>query len=180
MKKLGKLHLSLFCAILIALLIGSTQSVSADHSLDGKGIFKDENSINLVSTKDSKYQIHLQIEVRNSQGQLVSITESNNAKYIPREIMDYILDEEFDDKEIIMINKTKFEKIRYMEQSTPDEYSFRTSYTDMLSTWSMNFSANFPEHGIKVLPVFEVYTPHVNLAVDDKFTLHWTILRELN
>ena len=50
----------------------------------------------------------------------------------------------------------------------------------MLSTWSMNFSANFPEHGIKVLPVFEVYTPHVNLAVDDKFTLHWTILRELN
>ena len=180
MKKLGKLHLSLFGAILIALLIGSTQSVSADHSLDGKGIFKDENSINLVSTKDSKYQIHLQIEVRNSQGQLVSITESNNAKYIPREIMDYVLDEEFDDKEIIMINKIKFEKIRYMEQSTPEKYSFRTGYTDMLSTWSMNFSANFPEHGIKVLPVFEVYTPHVNLAIGDKFTLHWTILRELN
>ena len=52
MKKLGRLHLSLFGAILITLLIGSTQSVSADHSLDGKGIFKDENSINLVSTKD--------------------------------------------------------------------------------------------------------------------------------
>ena len=42
------------------------------------------------------------------------------------------------------------------------------------------FSANFPEHGIKVLPVFEVYAPAVNLAVDDKFTLYWTILRELN
>jgi len=180
MKKLGRLHLSSFSAILIALLIGSTQSISADHSLDGKGIFKDENSINLVSTKDSKYQIHLQIEVRNSQGQLVSITESNNAKYIPREVMDYVLDEEFDDKKIIMINKTKFEKIRYMEQSTTKEYPFRTSYTDVSSTWSMNFSANFPEHGIKVLPVFEVYAPAVNLAVDDKFTLYWTILRELN
>ena len=66
------------------------------------------------------------------------------------------------------------------EISFEKEYSFRTSYTDMSSTWSMNFSANFPEHGIKVLPVFEVYTPHVNLAVDDKFTLYWTILRELN
>ena len=32
--------------------------------------------------------------------------------------MDYILDEEFNDKKILMINKTKFEKIRYMEQST--------------------------------------------------------------
>ena len=166
--------------IFILLLANSTESVAADHLEPGEGIFKNENQINLVSTKDSKYQIHLQIEVRNSQGQLVSITESNNAKYIPREIMDYILDEEFDDKEILMMNKTKFEKIRYMEQSTPEEYSFRTGYTDVLSTWSMNFSANFPEHGIKVLPVFEVYTPHVNLAIGDKFTLHWTILRELN
>jgi len=59
MKKLGRLHLSLFSAILIALLIGSTQSISADHSLDGKGIFKDENSINLVSTKDSKMRIFI-------------------------------------------------------------------------------------------------------------------------
>jgi len=38
MKKLGKLHLSLFRAVNIELIIVSPQNVSADHSLDGKGM----------------------------------------------------------------------------------------------------------------------------------------------
>ena len=50
--------------IFVTLIAGSTESVAADHSLEGQGIFKDENSINFVSTKDSKYQIHLQVVVR--------------------------------------------------------------------------------------------------------------------
>ena len=79
-----------------------------------------------------------------------------------------------------MINKTKFEKIRYIEQSTIERFHFWTSSTDISSTWSVNFNAKFPEHGTMEIPVFEVHAPHVNLAVDDKFTLHWTILRELN
>ena len=53
----------LLSAAFIGLLIGSIQFVSADHLLGGQGIFKDENRVNLVSTKDSKYQIYLQVVV---------------------------------------------------------------------------------------------------------------------
>ena len=40
--------------IFTVLLIGSIQSVSADHLEPGKGIFKDENDVNLIPAKDSK------------------------------------------------------------------------------------------------------------------------------
>ena len=166
--------------IFVTLIAGSTESVAADHSLEGQGIFKDENSINLVSTKDSKYQIHLQVVVRNAQGQLVSVSESIDAKYIPHKITDYILDEEFGKKEIVITNKMKYEKIQDIGTFDVQKYRFRTSYHDILSTWSIEFTADFPEHGMKNLPVFEVYTPHVYLTEDDTFTLHWTVLREIN
>ncbi len=177
MKKFVIVLLSVF---FVALVTGSIQYASADHSLEGQGIFKDENSINLVSTKDSKYQIHLQVVVRNAQGQLVSVSESIDAKYIPHKITDYILDEEFGKKEIVIIDKMKYQKNQDIGTFDVQEYPFTTSYQDIHSVWLMKFTANFPEHGIRVLPVFEVYTPHVNLAVDDTLTLHWIILRDLN
>ena len=170
----------LLSTVFIVLVIGSVQFVFADHSLEGQGIFKDENSVNLVSTKDSKYQIYLQVVVRNAQGQLVSVSESIDAKYIPHKITDYILDEEFGKKEIVIIDKMKYQKNQDIGTFDVQEYPFTTSYQDIHSVWLMKFTANFPEHGIRVLPVFEVYTPHVNLAVDDTLTLHWIILRDLN
>ena len=42
--------------IFILLLADSTESVTADHLEPGEGIFKNENQMNLVSIKDSKYQ----------------------------------------------------------------------------------------------------------------------------
>ena len=66
-------------SVIFAILIGcSTQSVVADHLEPGEGIYKNENQINLVTTKDSKYQVHLQVEVRNAQGQLISISETSH------------------------------------------------------------------------------------------------------
>ena len=170
----------LLSSIFVALVIGSIPSVSADHSLEGQGIFKDENRVNLVSTKDSKYQIYLQVVVRNAQGQLVSVSDGIYGKYIPHKITDYILDEEFGKKEIVIIDKMKYEKIQDIGTFDVQEYPFTTSYQDIHSVWLMRFTADFPEHGIRILPVFEVYTPHVNLAVDDTLRLHWIILRDLN
>ena len=78
--------------IFILLLADSIESVTADHLEPGEGIFKNENQINLVSIKDSKYQTYLQIEVRNAQGQLISITETTHVKHIPHEITDDVFD----------------------------------------------------------------------------------------
>ena len=80
MKKFTNIFLGIIFTILIT---SSIHYVSADHSLGGQGIFQDENTVNLVSSNDSKYIIHLQIVVRNTEGQLVSVTEISHGKYIP-------------------------------------------------------------------------------------------------
>ena len=51
----------------MTLIMGSVQYASADHSLGSQGIFKDENNVNLASTIDSKWIIHLQVVVRDAQ-----------------------------------------------------------------------------------------------------------------
>ena len=60
----------LFIAIFIALITGSVQYVIADDStLIG---------VDIIPTKDSELQVHLQVVIRDSQGQLVSVTESTS------------------------------------------------------------------------------------------------------
>ena len=67
----------------MTLIMGSIQHASADHSLGGQGIFKDKNNVNLASTIDSKWLIHLQVVVRDAQDKLVSVTEMTHGSYIP-------------------------------------------------------------------------------------------------
>ena len=79
--------------ILTLFIAGSAQSISADHlKSDGKGIFTDQNDVNLVSEKDSKYKIHLQVVVRNAQDQLISVLESSGGQYLQHELTDYLFD----------------------------------------------------------------------------------------
>ena len=83
----------LLSVIFVTLIAGSVQSIYADHILeDGKGIFKDEDHQNFTTIdSNSKYQIHLQVELRNAQGQLISIAETSHGNYIPEGISDLIL-----------------------------------------------------------------------------------------
>ena len=177
LEKFGKILLSV---IIITLITGSLQFASADHLLGGVGIMKNEIHVNQVSTKDSKYEIHLQIVIRNAEGQLVSVTESTSGKNIPHPITDQIFDTEFGEEKIILLDKVTYEKKNDLGAFAPLEYPWRTSHNDMLSSWAMRFTANFPDHGLKTIPAFTVNTAHVYLEDDDTFTLKWTFLRELN
>ncbi len=66
MKNFSKVMLSI---IFTALIVGSVQPVLADEITD---LFKP------VPIRNSEYQFHLQVVVRDSHGQLVSVTESTN------------------------------------------------------------------------------------------------------
>ena len=70
MKNFSKVILGCIFTILITY---SVQSVDADHNLSDNSIFKDLTHVNLVDEWNSDYQIYLQVEVRNAQGQLISI-----------------------------------------------------------------------------------------------------------
>ena len=170
----------LLSVIFVTLIASSIQSVSADHLLPGDGVFKNENDVNIASSIDSKYQIHLQVIVRNAQNQLVGVSEAVWGYYIPHQITDQIFDEMSGKREIVIIDKMKYEKIQNTFAGVGvQEFPFKTSYQDIRIAWYLGFDENIDGHGSKLLPIFQALAP-VSLAEDDILTFHWTFLRELN
>nr|ABZ09064.1 hypothetical protein ALOHA_HF4000APKG6D3ctg4g11 [uncultured marine crenarchaeote HF4000_APKG6D3] len=137
--------------------------------------------VNHVSTKDSKYQIHVQVQVRNEQGQLVSISESTHGKYIPLEITDYVFNEKLGKKEIVTVDNIKYEKVQYT--NTIDikqlEHTFDLTSAFLASLW-VNFCGEIGGHGSSCIPIFGVSLSVGVISETDVITNHWTILRELN
>ena len=162
--------------IFVTLIAGSVQSVTADH------LFEDENVVNHVSTKDSKYQIHVQVQVRNEQGQLVSISEGTHGKYIPLEITDYVFNEKLGKKEIVTVDNIKYEKVQYT--NTIDikqlEHTFDLTSAFLASLW-VNFCGEIVSgHEFSCISIFQIDTAVGVLSETDVITNKWTILRELN
>ena len=72
-----KFTIMLLSVISVISVVGSVQIVAADHLEPGIGIFKNDGNANIVESHDSKWQIYLQIMVRNEDGQLISVTKNN-------------------------------------------------------------------------------------------------------
>jgi len=175
----------LLSVIIVTLIAGSTESVVADHSLGGQGIFKNENDVNIASSIDSKYQIHLQVIVRNAQNQLVGVSQAVWGYYIPHQITDQIFDEMSGKKEIVIIDKMKYKKIQntFHDIRVQDIMMLKktkTSYQDIRITYYLGFDENIDGHGSKRLPIFQAALSPVSLAEDDILTFHWTFLRVMN
>ena len=193
-------------AIFVALIAGSVQSISADHE-SGNGIFKNEHEVELVDTKNTKYQVYLQAVLRNGDGHLISVVESTaNAGHISHKLTDDIFDTLMGKKEIIIIDNIKYEKVQYtfsptLEQRWMGMYPILEQITininvegDALvqinkktkdySLWKIHYCADFADighpDGLQCVPVFQVLVPTITLEPTDVVTHHWTILRELN
>ena len=167
--------------IFVLLLAGSVESVAADHLEPGEGIFIDENRVNLVSTKDSKYQVHLQVEVRNAQGQLISISETVNVNHIPHGITDNTFDTLMGEKEIVTIDNIKYEKIQYtgtldIEQLLPPP----KKPSHFIGNWVISLCSVFDKHGYTCISPWQANSSFVSLEEDDVVKNYWTILRIIN
>ena len=192
-------------SVIFAILIGcSTQSVTADHVEPGDGIYKNYGDVNIVTTtKDSEWQVYLQLILRTSDGQLINVTESTaSAAYIPHKITDHVFDTLMGEKEIVTIDNIKYEKVQYtfsptLEQRWIGMYpifeeipikikveggKILNVYKDH-SLWKMHYCADFSNighDGLQCIPVFQVLIPTITLEPSDVIIHHWTILRELN
>ena len=191
-------------SVIFTILIGcSTQSVIADHSEPGDGIYKDFRDVNIVTTQDSKWEVNLQTILRTGDGQLINVTESTaNAAYIPHRITDHVFDTLMGEKEIITIDSTKYEKVQYtftptlehrfmglypifsenydLEfESTPEARELMKSQKDF-SMWKIHYCATFEGHGFSCIPVFQDLVPNMTLEPRDIITHQWTVLRMLN
>ena len=193
-------------AIFVALIAGSVQSIYADHE-SGEGIFKNEHEVELADTKNTKYQVYLQAVLRNGDGHLISVVESTaNAGYISHKLTDDIFDTLMGEKEIVIIDNIKYEKVRYtfsptLEQRWMGMYQISEEVKinievegDALvqmnkkiknySVWKIHYCADFANighpGGIQCIPIFQVLVPTITLEPTDVITQQWTILRELN
>ena len=200
-----KFTIWLLSAVFVTLIACSIQSISADHE-SSEGIFKDKSEVNIVTTQDSDYQVYLQAVLRNVDGQLINVTENTKtAAYIPHEIADYVFDTLMGEKEIIIIDNIKYEKVQYafsptLEQRWIGMYPIFEevpikikveglaedevfNVTKDHALWKIHYCADFSSighHGLQCIPVFQALVPTLTLEATDVINQQWTILRELN
>ena len=201
MKKFIVLLLSV---VVVTLIAGSVQSVAADHLEPDQGIFKDMNQVNLVESKDTKYQVYLQVVIRNGDDQLVNVTESTaTAAYLDHNLTDQIFDTLMGKKEIVTIDNIKYEKVQYTYTPSLEyrsvllypifsevDFTFEISAEQVnrihsinqeYGNWKIDYCAIFEEpHNHRCIPIFQVLMPNMTLEPGDVVTHYWTILRELS
>ena len=102
-------------SIFTALIAGSIQDVLAD-TLD--------DEYKQVPLRNSEYQVHLQVIVRDTSGGLISVTESTNGYYTAHEITDeafnYCFGPNICKKEIVVIDNKKYEKVLFAQKYGTD------------------------------------------------------------
>jgi len=167
--------------ILVLLLTCYVESVAADHLEPGRGIFNSENEVNLILDKDSEYRIYLTVEVRNVQGQLISITENTGGFIIPHEITDHVFDDLLGEKEFVTIDNIKYEQAKYSGKPDMEQLlEIHNRPSHFIGAWVINLCTVIDNHGYTCINPFQVSTAFVSLTEDDVVENHWTILRIIN
>lgn len=115
-----------------------------------------------ISVKDSKYTAHVQIQVRNSDGTLISIIESDKVEYRPHVISDEFL-EAYPIKEKFEINGISYETREIVISLNPE--------TDYFVSSNKLFSEKFG------YPIVVFFMLHDALAIEKGDTVEavWTI-----
>jgi len=189
-----KFTIGLLGAIFITLIASSIQSVTADDStLLG---------VDIIPTEDSEFQVHLQVVVRDSHGQLVSVTESissHGTQFVTvalpgkmitgivivdnKQVMTNLTDNVFNkevEKEIITVDDIKYEKVQWVDTKSSCEDETCKDIHQSVGKWNTNFFGDFNEFGFLNIPLFQALTSTVILEDDDNVTNQWTVLRAMN
>ena len=154
-------------AIFTALIVGSIQNVLADEL---SGEYKQ------VPLRNSEYQVHLQVVVRDASGGLISVTESTNGYYTAHEITDeafnYCFGPNICKKEIVIIDNKKYEKVLFAQKYGMDSY---------LPKLKFKIRAIIQEENVMVdKNLFSVWTPLVWMEEGDVIDTKWNVFREFN
>jgi hypothetical protein len=152
--------------IFTTLIAGSTQDVLAEDITD---ILKP------VSIKNSEYQFHLQVVLRDADDRLISVIETTNGYYIPHKITDEAFDYYFGKKEIVVVDNIKYEKVQYTEKYSLDLPLKLTFFIPA------NLKVSYGSEIVMVdANIFQAFVPLVYLEDNTVINTQWTILREIN
>ena len=152
--------------IFTALIVGSVQHVLADDITD---LFKP------VPIKNSEYQFHLQVVLRDVDGRLISVTESTNGYYVPHDVTDEAFDHNFGEKEIVTVDNIMYEKVQFTEKYSLDLPEKLMFFIPAVIEVSYGL-----ETVIVDAYIFQAFVPLVYLEEDNVINTQWTIFRKLN
>ena len=152
--------------VFTVLIACSVQPVLAQDITD---IFKP------VPIKDAEYQFHLQVILRDSDGRLISVTESTNGYYIPHAVTDEAFDYHFGKKEIVVVDNIKYEKVQFTEK-----YSVDLPLKLMFFIPAILEVSYGPETVVVDANIFQAFSPLVYLEENNVINTQWTIFRVLN
>ena len=144
-----------------------------------------------VPIKDAEYQFHLQMVLRDSDGRLISVTESTNGYYIPHAVTDEAFDYHFGKKEIVVVDNIKYEKVQFTEKYSLDlPLDVWNEDRDQLLVPKIAKLMIFIPAILEVsygsetkmvdVYIFQAFIPLVYLAEGDEVNTQWTILRTFN
>ena len=153
-------------SIFTALIAGSIQDVLAEDITD---ILKP------VPIKNSEYQFHLQVVLRDAGGGLISVTESTNGYYVPHDVTDEAFDHNFGEKEIVTVDNIMYEKVQFTEKYSLDLPEKLMFFIPAVIEVSYGL-----ETVIVDAYIFQAFVPLVYLEEDNVINTQWTIFRKLN
>ena len=119
-----------------------------------------------IPAHNSIYDINLRVTVRDSSGNLVSISESTNTRYLPYSITEKVFAESFDNRSTIVSDGKKYEIVTRVDTFDPADNAMGL------------FSIYRIAEGY-IIDVFEAFTPMVLLEKDDTIQAEWTILKDV-
>ena len=167
MKKFAMVMLG---AIFITLIVSSFQSLDAQN----------ENDV-----MNSEYKIHLQIVVRDTNEQLVSVIESTNTKIFPTYLpdgklvegfIDYMFSRELQNNyQVITIDSTKYEKVVWTAPIQKTDPGMTVT-----STSQLDICAPFEGYGEMCIPLLGANLGWLDLDVSFTMIEKWTVFRVMN
>ena len=175
-----KFTVALF-SIIFVLVTGSIHYISADDSTDSEDTSMGKSDVaTLTTSKDGKYKMHVQVAVRNAQGQLTAITEGTFGAYLEHEVTDKHFDNLFGEKEIVTVNDVKYEKVEFGQSFEGKSYADVWVGTGGLWLVQVCGGPNNEFLGVDCANIFQMRTNQVVIEPDDVIYTNWNVLRAMN
>ena len=168
--------------IFVALITNTVSSIAVDDSGGNNVVSEHVDKLNIVPTKDSKYEVYMYVVIRNAHGELVSVTESFDdwKHYMHHEITDEVFDTLLGKKEIVTIDNIKYEKVQF-STSSEQPWLFDSSDRTLIFNSAIELCGEpIKKYGYECANIFWARNGMINIEVGDVITQQWTILRELN
>ena len=168
-------------SVIFVLVTGSIHYISADDSTDSEDTSMGKSDVaTLTTSKDGKYKMHVQVAVRNAQGQLTAITEGTFGAYLEHEVTDKHFDNLFGEKEIVTVNDVKYEKVEFGQSFEGKSYADVWVGTGGLWLVQVCGGPNNEFLGVDCANIFQMRTNQVVIEPDDVIYTNWNVLRAMN